>query len=42
MVRRTAFVVGRCDRRSTTLVLLCLAGGPIVGPWTLKAMVSAN
>lgn len=42
MVRRRAFVVGRSDRKSTTLVLLCIAGGPIIGPWTLKAMVSAN
>jgi hypothetical protein len=42
MLRRKAFVVGRSDRKSTTLVLLCTAGGPIVGPWTLKAMVSAN
>ncbi len=42
MGKRTAFVVGRTDRRSTTILLLCLAGGPLAGPWTLRALVSAN
>jgi hypothetical protein len=42
MSMRKAFVVGRSDRKSTTLVILCVTGGPIVGPWTLKAMVSSN
>jgi hypothetical protein len=42
MVRRKAFVVGRTDRKSTTMVVLCLAGGPILGPWTLRALISSN
>jgi hypothetical protein len=47
MVRRKAFVVGRTDRRSTTLVVLQVPGGPnlshpILGPWTLRAVVSPN
>lgn len=42
MVRRKAFVVGRSDRRSTTLLVLRVAGGPIHGPWTLRAVVSTN
>lgn len=41
-MRRVAFVVGRSDRRSTTLLVLRVEGGPILGPWTLRAMVSAN
>jgi len=42
MVRRTAFVVGKADRRSTTLLVLRVEGGPILGPWTLRAVVSPN
>jgi hypothetical protein len=41
-MKRTAFVVGRRDQRSTTLVVLQVGGGPIHGPWTLRAVVSAN
>jgi len=41
-MKRTAFVVGRRDRRSTTLVVLRVEGGPIHGPWTLRAVVSPN
>jgi hypothetical protein len=42
MVRRRAFVVGRSDRRSTTLLVLRVEGGPILGPWTLRAVISSN
>jgi hypothetical protein len=47
MVRRKAFVVGRTDRRSMTLLVLRVLGGPILGhpilgPWTLRAVVSPN
>jgi hypothetical protein len=47
MVKRKAFVVGRTDRRSTTLVVVRVPGGvkpahPILGPWTLRAVVSPN
>ena len=36
------FVLGRRDRGSTMLVLLRTVSGPIVGPWTLKAVISKN
>lgn len=39
---KRAFVIGRRERGGMTLVILCLARGPIAGPWTLKAMVSRN
>lgn len=41
-MRRVAFVVGRSDGRSTTVLVLRVQGGPILGPWTLRALVSAN
>ncbi len=41
-MERRVFVVGRRNRRTTTVVVLRLAQGPIVGPWTLKAVVSTN
>lgn len=41
MVRKM-FVVGRRDRKSTTVVVLRIANGPIIGPWTLRAVVSEN
>ena len=38
-----AFAVGRCNAKGTTVVMVTLtANGPIVGPWTLKAVVSPN
>jgi hypothetical protein len=36
------FVVGRSDRRSTTVLVLRITNGPIVGPWTLRALVSTH
>lgn len=39
---RRAFVVGRRTCKSTTVVLVRLTACPIAGPWTLKAVVSAN
>lgn len=39
---RRGFVVGRCSRKNTTYVVLTLSSGPILGPWTLKAVVSSN
>jgi hypothetical protein len=39
---RRAFVWGRSNRKSTTYVVLTLSAGPILGPWTLKAIVSSN
>jgi hypothetical protein len=38
----TMFVVGKSDRRSTTVLVLRITSGPIVGPWTLRALVSTN
>lgn len=42
MGRKQAFVVGRSGRRSTTLLVLRIVAGPIVGPWTLHAVISTN
>lgn len=42
MQLKKAFLVGRRERGGTTLVILRTARGPIVGPWTLKAVVSKN
>ncbi len=45
MRRKTTFVVGKADRRAVTVVVVrctAAAAAPIHGPWTLKAVVSAN
>jgi hypothetical protein len=42
MLKRGAFLVGRRTRRSTLVLFLRRARGPIRGPWTLRAVVSAN
>ncbi|HET9982227.1 MAG TPA: hypothetical protein VFQ38_01515 [Longimicrobiales bacterium] len=39
---KQTFVVGRRTRKHTTLVVLRCGPSPILGPWTLKALVSAN
>ncbi len=39
---RQAFVFGRKTGRLVTLVVLCAARPPIVGPWVVRAVVSAN
>lgn len=39
---RSGFVVGRRTKRTTTLYLLRLIRTPIAGPFTLRAVVSAN
>jgi hypothetical protein len=40
-MRRT-FVVGRRSAQSTTVLVLRVENGPILGPWTLRAVVSKN
>ena len=45
MTRKTTVAVGKADRRAVTVVVArCAAppAPPIHGPWTLKAVVSAN
>jgi hypothetical protein len=42
MLVRKAFVWGRKDRRATTLVILRITNGVIIGPWTVKAVISRN
>lgn len=39
---KRAFMVGRSNRKSTMYVVLTMSAGPILGPWTLKAVVSSN
>lgn len=41
-MHRRPFVVGRLTRHSTTVVVLDAAPLPIVGPWTLAAVVTAR
>lgn len=41
-MRKTTFVVGRSKRRSTLLVFVAAVRSPIVGPWTMTAVVSSN
>jgi hypothetical protein len=42
MRRKRKFVVGRCVRRSTMLVMLRPAISPIRGPWLVRAVVYAT
>ncbi len=45
MSRKSTFAVGKADRRAVTVVVVRCAApptSPIQGPWTLKAVVSAN
>jgi hypothetical protein len=37
---KTAFAVGKCDRKTRSLVLLKVQSAPIVGPFTLKVVVT--
>ena len=37
---KVAFAIGRCDRKSRSLVLLKIQRAPIQGPWTLRAVVT--
>lgn len=42
MVVRRAFVLGKRDRGAHTVVLVRIANGRVLGPWTLKTIVSRN
>ncbi|MFO7259688.1 MAG: hypothetical protein DIU52_000935 [bacterium] len=42
MKRRKPFVIGRKTGRLVTLVVLGVARPPILGPWIMRAIVSAN
>jgi hypothetical protein len=43
-MRKSAFVVGRSTAGSTTVVVVSIVKTqcPILGPWTMRAVVSAN
>ena len=41
-MRKRTFVVGRLTGRNTLLVYLSVMRCPIVGPWTVRAVVSTN
>lgn len=41
-MRKCTFVVGRRTGRNTLLVFVTATQGPIAGPWTVQAVVSAN
>jgi hypothetical protein len=42
MKKSRYFAVGRATGRRRLLVIVGLARSPIIGPWTLCAVVSAN
>jgi hypothetical protein len=42
MTVKRPFLVGRRTRRGTTVLLLRRPVAPILGPWTLTAVVSPN
>jgi ornithine carbamoyltransferase len=42
LMNRRMFVVGRSNRLTTTVVVLRIENGPIIGPFTLRAVVSEN
>jgi hypothetical protein len=41
-MRKSTFLVGRATGRNTVLVFVTAAQSPIVGPWTMQAVVSKN
>jgi hypothetical protein len=41
-MRKSTFMVGRRFGRSTIVVFLQAASSPIVGPWSMQAVVSFN
>lgn len=41
-MKRRSFVIGRRTSRGTMIVLLSHFRAPILGPWTLQAVVSQN
>jgi len=43
-MRKSAFVVGRATGKSTLMLFVGLVRmeSPILGPWTIRAVVSAN
>jgi hypothetical protein len=40
--KKRLFLVGRLDRKATTVLFLERLPQPIVGPWTLRALVAPN
>ncbi|HEX6133691.1 MAG TPA: hypothetical protein VFZ24_07005 [Longimicrobiales bacterium] len=41
-MRRRMFVAGRLTGRNTLVVFIGVMRSPIVGPWTVRAVVSTN
>jgi hypothetical protein len=41
-MKKSTFLVGRATGNSTLVVLVGVAQCPIVGPWTIRAVVSTN
>ncbi|CAN5851953.1 hypothetical protein BH23GEM9_BH23GEM9_18050 [soil metagenome] len=41
-MRKCTFVVGRRTGSNTLLVFVTATKSPIVGPWTMQAVVSSN
>jgi hypothetical protein len=41
-MKKSRFVVGRATRGSRLVVFVGTGRSPIIGPWVLRAVVSAN
>lgn len=41
-MRKVTFLVGRATGQRTELIFVTTAQSPIVGPWTVRAVVSTN
>jgi hypothetical protein len=41
-MRKHTFMVGRTTGRNTLVVFVSLVRSPIVGPWTVTAVISTN
>jgi hypothetical protein len=41
-MRKQTFMVGRTTGKNTLVVFVSVANSPIVGPWTVRAVISSN
>jgi hypothetical protein len=41
-MKKSRFLVGRATGRNRLVIYVGMARSPIVGPWTLRAVISSN
>jgi hypothetical protein len=41
-MRKQTFMIGRTTGKNTLVVFVSVTRSPIVGPWTVRAVVSTN